>query len=226
MVGTIHLKLAELKMFEERKYSEIGMNELIVYTVSLLSENNHMVTREELVLGAFKMFPKKFGLKGHEDWPDSAVIDKRWIDCRHLDYISGTNKSGLSVLPKGLALVKTTEKKLKISSNKSPKEFENRTRSGKIVHIMEKSDGYKKYLETKTIDQITEFDLREILHCTMDSTTEMLNRSFVELSQHLEVCKKNEMLKFLNSLKEKYNTLFLLGNVEKYSGGMLKKLNN
>ena len=113
MVGTTHLKLAELKMFEERKYSEIGMNELIVYTVSLLSENNHIVTREELVLGAFKMFPKKFGLKGHEDWPDSAVIDKRWIDCRHLDYISGTNKSGLSVLPKGLALVKTTEKKLK-----------------------------------------------------------------------------------------------------------------
>ena len=34
------------------------------------------------------------------------------------------------------------------------------------------------------------------------------------------------MLKFLNSLKEKYNTLFLLANDEKYSGGMLKKLNN
>ena len=63
MVGMTHLKLAELKMFEERKYSEIGMNELIVYTVSLLSENNHTVTREELVLGAFKMFPKKFGWK-------------------------------------------------------------------------------------------------------------------------------------------------------------------
>ena len=31
--------------------------------MSLLSENNHVVTREELVLGAFKMFPKKFGWK-------------------------------------------------------------------------------------------------------------------------------------------------------------------
>tara|TARA_B100001964_G_scaffold233959_1_gene291930 strand:+ start:220 stop:882 length:663 start_codon:yes stop_codon:yes gene_type:complete len=220
------LKLAELKMFEENKYSNIGMNELIVYTVHILSENNHIVTREELVLGAFKMFPKKFGLKGHEDWPDSAVIDKRWIDCRHLDYISGTNKSGLSVLPKGLALVKTTEKKLKISSNKSAKEFENRTRSGKIVSIMEKSDGYKKYLETKKIEEINEFELREILHCTMDSTPEILNRSYTELIQHLEVCKKSQMIKFLNSLKEKYGSLFFSGYNEKYSGGMLKKLNN
>ena len=52
------MKIDKLKMFEENKYSEIGMNELIVYTTFKLSEEKSTITREELVLGAFKLFPK------------------------------------------------------------------------------------------------------------------------------------------------------------------------
>jgi len=219
-------KLDDLNMFEENKYSDIGMNELIVYTTHILSENNQPITREEIVLGAFKMFPKKFGLSGHDDWPDSAVIDKRWIDCRHLKYISGNNKSGITILPKGHQLVRTTEKKLKILSNKKSKNFENRTRSGKIASIMENSDGYKKYLKSENLNDINEFDFREILHCTMDSTSEMLNRSYSELIQHLESSNKKELKDFLNKLKEKFKFLFFSEKTTKYSGGMLKKLNN
>ena len=102
------MKIDKLTMFEENKYSEIGMNELVVYTLFRLSEESRTITREELVLGAFKLFPKKFSLKGHNDWPDSAVIDKRWLDCRHKEYLSGTNTEGLSILPNGIELVKLT----------------------------------------------------------------------------------------------------------------------
>ena len=218
------MRLEDLKMFEENKYIDVGMNELIVYTVNKLSEQNRSITREELVLGAFKMFPKKFGLRGHEDWPDSAVIDKRWIDCRHLDYISGNNKSGLTVLPKGLDLVKITEQKLKVKSSTTANK-DNRTRSGKIVNIMENSDGYKKFINSKSISEVTEFDLREILHCTMESTSEMLNRSFIELMQHLKACNRNDMISFLEEIRKKFVFLFSTNSEDKYSGGMLKKLN-
>tara|TARA_S200000501_G_scaffold333072_1_gene336224 strand:+ start:125 stop:784 length:660 start_codon:yes stop_codon:yes gene_type:complete len=218
------MRLEELKMFEENKYTDIGMNELIVYTANKLCENSRSITREELVLGAFKLFPKKFGLRGHEDWPDSSVIDKRWIDCRHLDYLSGNNKSGLTVLPKGHDLVKITEKKLKVKSI-STSNKDNRTRSGKIAEIMENSDGYQKFLNSKNVEEINEFDLREILHCTMESSSEMLNRSFIELEQHLKACNKPVMINFLKEIKKKHISLFLSNNENKYSGGMLKKLN-
>jgi len=220
------MRLEELQMLTENKYSDIGMNELIVYTAYKLCDDNRSITREELVLGAFKLFPKKFGLRGHEDWPDSAVIDKRWVDCRHLEYISGNNKSGFTLLPKGHELVKITEKKLKISSNKKSKDYENRTRSGKIASIMESSDGYKKYLIKESIEDLNEFDFREILHCTMDSSQEILNRSYSELIQHLETCQKTDLINFLKKLKDKYVNLFVSNNHEKYKGGMLKKLNN
>jgi len=197
------MKIDKLKMFEENKYSEIGMNELIVYTTFKLSEEKSTITREELVLGAFKLFPKKFSLKGHNDWPDSAVIDKRWLDCRHKEYLSGTNTEGLSILPKGIELVQLTEKKLKISSNQNKYKKDNRTRSGKISTIMQNSDGYKKFLKNNNIDEINEFDLREILHCTMDSTQEILSQSYVELSQHLKASNENEMLVFLENIKKK-----------------------
>ncbi len=218
------MRLEDLKMFEENKYIDVGMNELIVYTAHKLCEQNRSITREELVLGAFKMFPKKFGLRGHEDWPDSAVIDKRWVDCRHLDYISGNNKSGFTVLPKGVDLVKITEKKLKIKSSITTNK-DNRTRSGKIANIMENSDGYKKFLNSKNLSEVTEFDLREILHCTMESSSEMLNRSFIELMQHLKACNREDMINFLEDVKKKYIFLFSTNNEDKYSGGMLKKLN-
>jgi hypothetical protein len=218
------MRLEELKMFEENKYIDVGMNELIVFTANKLCEETRSITREELVLGAFKMFPKKFGLRGHEDWPDSAVIDKRWVDCRHLDYISGNNKSGFTVLPKGLDLVKITEKKLKVKSSIAANK-DNRTRSGKIANIMENSDGYKKFLNSKNFSDVTEFDLREILHCTMESTSEMLNRSFIELLQHLKACNRSDMINFLEEIRKKYIFLFSTNNEDKYSGGMLKKLN-
>ena len=48
------MKVNELKMFEESKYSDIGMNELIVYTTFKLSKEKGTITREEVVLGAFK----------------------------------------------------------------------------------------------------------------------------------------------------------------------------
>jgi len=219
------MKIDKLKMFEENKYSEIGMNELIVYTTFKLSEEKSTITREELVLGAFKLFPKKFSLKGHNDWPDSAVIDKRWLDCRHKEYLSGTNTEGLSILPKGIELVQLTEKKLKISSNQNKYKKDNRTRSGKISTIMQNSDGYKKFLKNNNIDEINEFDLREILHCTMDSTQEILSQSYVELSQHLKASNENEMLFFLKNKKKKYISLFISNKNNQYTGGMLKKLN-
>ena len=50
------MRLEELKMFEENKYTDIGMNELIVYTANKLCENSRSITREELILGAFKLF--------------------------------------------------------------------------------------------------------------------------------------------------------------------------
>ena len=219
------MKIDKLKMFEENKYSEIGMNELIVYTTFKLSEEKSTITREELVLGAFKLFPKKFSLKGHNDWPDSAVIDKRWLDCRHKEYLSGTNTEGLSILPKGIELVQLTEKKLKISSNQNKYKKDNRTRSGKISTIMQNADGYKKFLKNNNIDEINEFDLREILHCTMDSTQEILSQSYVELSQHLKASNENEMLVFLENIKKKYISLFISSKNNQYTGGMLKKLN-
>ena len=219
------MKINELIMFEENKYSEIGMNELIVYTTFKLSKEKGTITREELVLGAFKLFPKKFSLKGHNDWPDSAVIDKRWLDCRHKEYLSGNNTEGLSILPKGIELVQLTEKKLKISSNQNKYKKDNRTRSGKISTIMQNSDGYKKFLKNNNIDEINEFDLREILHCTMDSTQEILSQSYVELSQHLKASNENEMLVFLENIKKKYISLFISSKNNQYTGGMLKKLN-
>ena len=219
------MKVNELKMFEESKYSDIGMNELIVYTTFKLSKEKGTITREELVLGAFKLFPKKFRLKGHDNWPDSAVIDKRWLDCRHKEYLSGTNTEGLSILPKGIELVQLTEKKLKISSNQNKYRKDNRTRSGKISTIMQNSDGYKKFLKNNNIDEINEFDLREILHCTMDSTQEILNQSYIELSQHLKASNENEMLVFLENIKKKYISLFISNKNNQYTGGMLKKLN-
>ena len=90
---------------------------------------------------------------------------------------------------------------------------------------MQNSDGYKKFLKNNNIDEINEFDLREILHCTMDSTQEILNQSYIELSQHLKASNENEMLVFLENIKKKYISLFISNKNNQYTGGMLKKLN-
>ncbi len=99
--------------FDARIYGKIALNDLVTYAVYYLTKIGEEITAEDMVAACFFMFPQRFSLRGYNQWPDSTVVNKRWVDCRNKHFISGNTASGFNLTPKGLELAEKTEKALK-----------------------------------------------------------------------------------------------------------------
>jgi hypothetical protein len=82
----------DLPTFKPELYRDISLNELVMYAVYAIAEKNNEINAEEIVAACYLMFPSRFHLRGYPQWPDSTVVNKRWLDCRDRGYITGTSR--------------------------------------------------------------------------------------------------------------------------------------
>ena len=110
--GSRKLKRSDLPKFDHDIYSRISLNNLIVYSVHYLLEQGVEVRMEDIVFACFLLFPQKFALKNYSRWPDSAVISRRWGDCRGKGYIAANTDPGFKLTTKGSRLAEKVAKDL------------------------------------------------------------------------------------------------------------------
>lgn len=58
----------------------MNIDKLVVYSIYLLSVEKKEATFENIVAKCFQLFPEKFSLVGYPQWPDSARINKSWLN--------------------------------------------------------------------------------------------------------------------------------------------------
>jgi hypothetical protein len=92
--------------FDARIYGKIALNDLVTYAVYYLTQIGEEITAEDIVAACFFMFPQRFSLRGYNQWPDSTVVNKRWVDCRNKHLISGNTANGFNLTPKDWSLRK------------------------------------------------------------------------------------------------------------------------
>lgn len=114
--GSRKLKRSDLPKFDHDIYSRISLNNLIVYSVHYLLEQEIEVRMEDIVFACFLLFPQKFALKKYPRWPDSAVISRRWGDCRGKGYIAANTDLGFKLTAKGSRLAEKVAKALGVST--------------------------------------------------------------------------------------------------------------
>jgi hypothetical protein len=218
-----------LPQFEESRYQKVGMNDLIVFAVYVLAQRNREITYEDIVAASFRMFPARFSLRGYPDWPDSAVINKRWLDCRDKALILGSTKDGFTITAKGLALGQKTEKALESghlpSGSGGRLLAEHRTRAGRFVRALETSEAFLRFQSDATVDTISEFQFRSMLLCTMESSPETLNSNIEQFRQFANVYSRRDLLAFLDLVEVKFSKLLAHSGsqVSIVRGGMVPK---
>tara|TARA_Y100001960_G_C14695981_1_gene839048 strand:+ start:152 stop:853 length:702 start_codon:yes stop_codon:yes gene_type:complete len=210
----------------EEKYNGVGMNQLVTYAVYTLEKEKTEVTTEDIVVACFRLFPKKFSLRGYPEWPDSAVVNKRWVDCRSKKLISGSTASGFKLTTKGLKNAEETERLLTNGAITNQKiKAETRTRAGKFMRSLENSDAYLTYKDKGSIAEISELGFRNMLLGTMETPAENLNSNFEQMIEYATFCERNDLLEFLSVCKAHFKKL-LFENVSSpniLKGGMLPK---
>lgn len=220
-----------LPEYDPQIYTRIALNELVTYSVYFLSQSNEEIITENIVAACFLMFPKRFAMRGYPQWPDATVVEKRWLDCRHRGLISGSTAHGFSLAPKGLELA---EKVAKTLSGKRPLftspgatriRNETRTRAGRFVRAIEDSDAFKLYKEHGEPGQISEFDFRSMLLCTMESSPSTLNKNLEQFKQYASMYERKDIVDFLDSCEKKFARLLAEATVgsDRYQGGMMRR---
>ena len=221
--------LADLPKFDSGAYSDLALNDLVTFAVFTLADRRSEISAEDIVAGCFTMFPDRFSLRGYGHWPDSTVVNKRWLDCRAKGLISGSTQNGFAITAKGLTIAQKASSLLRggTSSRRvgTRVQSELRTRAGRFVRALEKSDAYRAYVKQGNVHALSEFDFRSMLFCTMESSAETLKNNMAQLRQFSEMYERNELIEFLHRAEQKFSGFLKEAGVtgQVVRGGMLPK---
>ncbi len=79
---------------------------------------------------------------------------------------------------------------------------EEKIKAGKVIHQVERSDAYKLYKKNGKQAKISEFDFRNMLFATMESSSETLARNVVLFKKYANIESRNDVVVFLNFCEE------------------------
>jgi len=198
-------KIEKLEPFPFHKYENVGLDYLAMYAISQLEKMGADLSFENGVVATFKLFPKKFSLLGFPSYPDSLrVYTCLWrcsTDKKRL-WLGGKIRQGFIITDRSRIFIKEAEKLLCETAPKKKKRSQTR-RKELLMEELEHSPAYSKYMRGQ-FDSISESDLCYLLQGTLDSSRETLKENFVILKKFTEELKREEVLKFLSWLEERF----------------------
>ncbi len=216
-----------LKGFSPSVYMKIGLDELVTVSLYFLRQTSKAPTFENLVAKAYELFPQRFAMVGYPSWPDSALVNKSWLRCRSdKKLIAGNVAAGFELTPKGemvarktlLKLGQTSDSSSELSQSAPPKKGDRRTPAGRVVSRVEGSSAFRKFKLNGNLNDITEYELCDLLYSTLESSPETLNKNFDILLQNLHEYSRSDLIEFMNLLRNRFRQRFV---ISKHRGGML-----
>jgi hypothetical protein len=216
----------DIPKFDDTIYTQVALNDLVTYAVYFLSQISEEISAEDIVAACFLLFPKRFELRGYPQWPDSTVVNKRWIDCRDKGFIKGSTAQGFRLTPEGLKVAErveriiTGQRKVITKSN-----TELRTRAGRFLRSLEQSDAFKLYVRDGNVDSVSEFDFRNMLLCTMESSASILGSNLEQFKQYISMYEREDLLALLDQCEVKFASILTENSRHKgqYKGGMIRQ---
>lgn len=193
--------------FDPNVYSKITLNDLVVYSMYNLHKQGSEITPEDVISACFVLFPKRFSLQKYPQWPDSAVVRRRWSDCKSKGYLRGNALKGFKLTAKGIKRAEKLEKSLgKVRMQPAPAmqrtvHSELKSRARKYIRSIERSEAYTRY---KKRLEINEFDFRSLLFCTMESPAATLSRNLDQFKDYVNIYERKDLLTFLEFSEGKF----------------------
>jgi hypothetical protein len=199
----------ELIFFKNLKSTydnNVDLDRLIILAVDKLVKNNIEATFDNVVVTAFKLFPKRFSLTAFPEYPDG----KRVHDCLwHCTYktkmwLVGNAKSGYSLTNKGKYILEEAKKEItgQIKSDKKYVAEPVKRKEWYFITSIKNSSAFKKFLDNKKTE-ITDDEMLRTLMATNRTSHETLTKNFELLTKYAEKLNEKRVIDFLQFLKEK-----------------------
>ncbi len=197
--------------FKPDIYMRIGDDQLITLSLKLLIENGKTSSFENLTEEAYRSFPKKFCIQNHPEWPDTLVIDRSVRRCAtNKRWLAGRAASGFKLMPAGETIAADTFKKLKGKKPlaKALPKGGRQTQSARVVKHIESSAAFKKFQLGRDLSAITEFELCDLLYCTLESTRDTFDNNLGVLISNVKDFQREDLIPFLEGLRRHFAARF------------------
>ena len=200
-------KIQQLEPFDYPSYEAIDLDRLVIYTTVKLQKIGVELSLENIIVGAFKLFPKKFSLSGYLEFPDATRVEKSLWRCKgeKRQWIDGKTAHGYLINNKTRIISSQTEAQLSNTELKKVKKTPSRLRRKEgILKETIDSSAYLKYTNGKG-ESISEADLCYLLQGTLDSPRETLKENFILLKKFAEELHRKDVLIFLSYLEKRFH---------------------
>lgn len=207
------------------KYEAIGYDELVTFAVAELERRGVEATFEHIVAECFRLFPVRFHLQGYSDWPDSSKVNKSWLRARtDKGYLVGRVKEGFRLTTKGKHAAGRVGEQL---LGKRPRPARRRavqtgTKEGSLVQQLVVASAFLTFLKTGSVADVSEYDFRDALICTMDTPSSVLNGNLSQFEDAAQALGRDDVARFLSLSRDKFADI-LRPDKDDYSGGMMRQ---
>jgi hypothetical protein len=160
---------------------------------------------ENIIVGAFKLFPDKFSLSGWSEYPDATRMEKcLWRSGKKRQWIAGKKRLGYLVTERTRAIAKQTKAQLSGPASGKHKPLADQRRKTSILREVETASAYLKYTNGKG-ETISEAEFCYLLQGTLDSSKQTLKENLASLKMFAGELEREDVLKFLDWLEQHFN---------------------
>lgn len=201
--------MKEIKTFDPDRYESVDLDSLVVYATVKLEQLGVDLSLENIVVGAFKLFPRSFSLSGYPEFPDATRVEKCLWRCRGKEkqWIGGKTPHGylLTNKTREVAAQVSTQIEGQLSSTaiKKHKSTSRMRRKDSLLREIINSPAYAKYKSGEG-ESISRSDFCYLLQGTLDSSQETLRENLTSLKMITEELEQQDVLDFLNWLEQRF----------------------
>jgi len=201
------LKKTNKIVYDEKIYTNIGLENLVLYGIYLVSKRGENCTFEKLVAECFSQFPKVFAFKRYPEWPDSLKFDRPLRKLREKGMIVGNIKDIFSPTKFGEQKAIETEnilKKVNVIFYKKRKDSQERSIDDRLIAYIKDSDSFKKYINDPSNFSISEPEFRKLLRCTLETPLRVIKQNLEYYKKLANSYKEEELFNFLLSCEKQF----------------------
>ena len=198
--------LDELRPLPPESYEGGNLNWLIMFAVGELEARKVDLSFENVVVAAFRLFPKKFSLLGHPSYPDAKrVHDALVLRCAYKDrqWLEGKTRQGFLLTDRGLRAVEKARELVGGGGPQRKKALSQTRRWEKIFGELRSSPAYRKYEQGQS-DIVSEAECCHVLQGTLDSNRQVLIDNLSKLQNITKELEERDVASFLDWLKKQF----------------------
>lgn len=199
--------------------AELSNAEIVAYVIFKLGGNERKIHTEHIAMECFKVAKERFSwrLPEYKEYPDKQHVREALKDAKYFKEgrlitgrsgveAAGKEVDGWMLTPEGVRWViknhKQIESLLKISTelSKSPD-------IQRVFKWFEREKCFQKYLKDGSVENISEYEFKDMLLCRPDAHPQTIRKEFDRLKTKAEITQNTNIFLFLNACEETFSHL-------------------